>query len=73
MEENKHYDLYVMAEAKYKDSHKDLNEEELFPFDWYSSEDYFTKNKILAEAMARNVLIKDTMKYQDFIEQVKTM
>ena len=72
MEENNkvHYDLYVMAESKYKKSHEDLDDDELFPDNWYSGDNYYLKNKILAEAMMNNCLIKETEKYQEFLEKV---
>ena len=45
MNDNKaHYDLYVMAESKYVNSHKDLEKSSLFPEDWYSSDNYFLKS-----------------------------
>ncbi len=73
MNDNKaHYDLYVMAESKYVNSHKDLEKSSLFPEDWYSSDNYYLKNKILAEAIMNNVLISETKGYEEFQEHVIT-
>ena len=67
-----HYNLYIMAESNYKKMNEDLDENELFPVGWYSSDNYILKNKILAEAIMNNKKIIDTDKYQEMVEGVKT-
>ena len=51
---------------------EDLDENELFPVGWYSSDNYILKNKILAEAIMNNKKIIDSDKYQEMVEGVKT-
>lgn len=54
------YDLYVFAEISYTEAHKDIYEEELFPINWYASKNYMLKNKIIAEALEKNIAIEET-------------
>ena len=61
------FNLYVIAELRYKKLHQ--GESNIFPIDWYSSKDYKLKNKIIAEAIDKNIAIKNTKLYQNkFIE-----
>ncbi len=74
MQDNdKHYNLYVLAESNYLKQHEKelLNIESLFPNDWYSITDYMLKNKILFEALSQNKHIEDTYEYQDYINNKK--
>lgn len=64
MKENLEYNLYVIAEVNYLKEHKDLSEEVLFPFDWYSLTNYKLKLAIITEALKKNILIKDTELYK---------
>ncbi len=57
------YKLYVLAELSYNKQHPNLKEEELYPLDWYSFNNYKLKNEIIAEALREKKLIKDTQKY----------
>lgn len=71
-EQEMHYSLYLMAEHNYINAHPDLTEDELFPPDWYRSQNYFLKNKILAEALIKGILVRETERYQKhFIEGVR--
>ena len=64
------FNLYVIAELGYKKKH--LNENNIFPFRWYSTKNYKLKVEIIAEALKKNILIKDTEIYQKYmIEGIK--
>lgn len=68
--EKEDYNLYIIAELSYKKKH--INEENIFPIDWYSSTNYKLKIEIIAEAIKKNVKIESTDLYQkSFIEKVK--
>ena len=71
--EEMEYHLYILAELTYKKEHEkeNLDEYELFPLDWYSSDDYKLKNKILEEAIMNNKLISQTEQFQYLIEGVR--
>ena len=71
MKEDLDYNLYVLAEIAYKKEHEDLNDEELFPFDWYSITNYKLKIEIIGEALKENILIKDTRLYKGRIEGIR--
>ena len=45
--DNEDYKLYVLAEITYTRENSNLKEEELFPVDWYSINDYKTKIEIM--------------------------
>ena len=67
------YNIYVLMETSYKDKQKEkdilnTNEDDLFPKDWYLSKDYKLKTEILAEAIDKNILVKDTNKYKESIK-----
>lgn len=65
------FDLYIIAELKYKKAHRDIPENKLFPFDWYSSRNYVLKTKIILEAIKKNIEINKTDLYQEnFIERI---
>lgn len=67
--ENMDFDLYVLAELNYKKKY--LNEENIFPVDWYSSKNYKLKTEIIAEAIKKNIKIEETELYQNkMIERV---
>jgi hypothetical protein len=65
------YKLYVLAELNYKKSNPDVLEENLYPDDWFSINNYRLKNEIIAEAIRDKKLIKDTQKYQQAREDVR--
>ena len=65
------YKLYVLAEINYKNKFKDLEEDELFPSDWYSSNNYKLKIDIILESLKTNKLIRETEKYKMFQEHVE--
>ena len=71
-ENKKHYDLYVVAESAYRKVHSEISVDELFPEGWYKDDNYYLKNKIIAEALINNILITDTSLYQEMINDVKT-
>lgn len=56
-------DLYVIAVLRYKEKNNNLKEDNLFPLDWNSSTNYHLKVEIIAEAIKKNILIKDTELY----------
>ena len=58
-------DLYVIAELRYRDENPNLTDDDLFPNDWYLSNDYHLKIEIIAKAIINKVLIKDTELYQN--------
>lgn len=63
------FDLYVIAELAYKKKYN--GEENIFPADWYSSQNYKLKIEIIAEALKNNIKIEDTDLYQNkFLEGV---
>ena len=65
------FDLYVLFELNYKKKHPNMSDEELFPGDWYSFNNYRTKIDVIAEALKNNILIGETKKYQEIREGVK--
>lgn len=71
MNDDLDYRLYVLAEIAYEKEHQELSEEDMFPIDWYSINNYKVKIEIIEEALKRKVLIKDTERYQNRIEGVK--
>lgn len=71
MNEDLDYNLYVLAEIAYKKEHKNLTDEELFPFDWYSIRNYKSKIEIISEALKEKKLIKETLLYNKRIEGIR--
>ena len=67
------YSLYVLGEMYYKRKNITVKEEDLFPADWYSFNNYRAKIDVLAEATKNGILIKDTKKYQEMHEGVKNI
>lgn len=65
------YRLYVLAEINYKKAHPEIKEDDLFPIDWYNSNNYKLKNEIIAEAIKEKKLIEETSKYQYLIEGIR--
>ena len=65
------YKLYVLAELSYKKAHPEIKEDDLFPLDWYSNNNYKLKTEIIAEAIKEKKLIEETSKYQGIIEGLK--
>ena len=65
------YKLYVLAELNYKKSNSGVLEENLYPDDWFSINNYRLKNEIIAEAIRDKKLVKDTLKYQQAKEDVR--
>ena len=54
--------LYIMAELQYKKIHNDSDD--IFPIDWYSTQNYKLKTEIIAEAIKKNIDIEETELYQ---------
>ena len=65
------YKLYVLAEITYIKENGNLKEEDLFPADWYSINDYKSKVEIIAEALNNKCLVAETQKYQDRVEGIR--
>ena len=68
---DKLFELYTLAELKYKKHFNNLNDNELFPSNWYGNKNYQKKIEIICEAIKTNTLIVNTKSYQDIIEGVK--
>ena len=71
--EDSDYKLYVLAEVAYKRENKGLEDDIIFPQDWYSIRNYKSKVEIIAEALKEKCLIKDTKLYNERIEGVRTL
>ena len=71
MKEDAHYNLYVLAEIAYKKEHQDLEENELFPEDFYSISNYQVKTEIIAESIKNKKLISETELYKNRVEGVR--
>ena len=69
--EDSDYKLYVLAEIAYKRENQDLDENTIFPQDWYSMRNYKSKVEIIAEALNNKCLIAETQKYQDRVEGIR--
>lgn len=68
MNNDKLFELYVLAELSYKKHFKRVAiEDNLFPRNWYKSKDYKKKIDILTEAIKTNKLIIDIPLYYDMI------
>ena len=57
------YQLYVLAEISYKKEHPEIKEEDLFPLDWYATNNYKLKSEIIAKALQNKILIEETEEY----------
>lgn len=68
-DKEKLFQLYTLAEMAYQKhfENKAKNIEELYPFGWYSDENYKEKITIIAEALKTEVLIVDTPSYKNMI------
>lgn len=71
MKEDAHYNIYVLAEIAYKKEHKDLEEHDLFPSDWYSIQNYQVKTQIIAEALKNKMLVSETNLYKNRVEGIR--
>ena len=61
------FHLYVVAEMRYQQEfEKEVEEENLFPANWYSSRDYKLKTEIIAEAIKKHITIDKTDLYQKY-------
>ena len=65
------YNLYVLAEIAYKKENENIDEDNLFPIDWYSITNYKVKVEIIGEAIKEKKLIKDTTLYKNRLEGVR--
>lgn len=66
--------LYIMMEGNFiKENGRNIEDDnsDLFPFNWYLSEDYKLKTEILYEAIQTKKKIVETEKYQLMIEGVR--
>ena len=68
---DKLFELYTLAELKYKKLFSNVNDNELFPSNWYANKNYQKKIEIICEAIKTNTLIVNTKSYLDIIEGVK--
>lgn len=81
MEENKEKQEQEMVchvlEVKYEKSRgreiswKPSDNEDLYPQEWHSNNNYLKKAKVLAEAIEKGCLITETTEYLDMIEGVR--
>lgn len=63
-------DLYTIAVLRYKEVNSGIKEEDLFPLDWYSNNNYHLKVEIIAEAIQRHILVKDTKLYNEKFSKI---
>ena len=66
--------IYVMMEGNFiKENGRNIEDDnsDLFPFNWYLSDDYKLKTEILYEAIQTKKKIVETEKYQLMIEGVR--
>ena len=68
---DKLFELYTLAELKYKKHFNNVNDSELFPSSWYGNKNYQKKIEIICEAIKTNTLIVNTKSYLDITEGVK--
>ena len=68
---DKLFELYTLAELKYKKHFNNLNDDDLFPSGWYGNKNYQKKIEIICEAIKNNTLIVNTKSYLDITEGVK--
>lgn len=68
---DKLFELYTLAELKYKKYFNNYNDYELFPSGWYGNMNYKMKIDIIYEAIKTNTLIINTKGYLDITEGVK--
>ena len=70
MKDSNIFKLYTLAELSYEKHFKDivLNNDSLYPVGWYYNKNYSEKIEIIAEAIEKNILIINTMGYQNLIE-----
>lgn len=61
-------DLYVIAELRYQEVNPGLDVKDLYPLGWEDTSDYHTKIEIIAEAIQKGILIKDTDLYKTFVD-----
>ena len=60
MNDQMDYDLYVLAEIAYTKDHNEIEQDDLFPINWYASKNYRLKVEIIGEALERNIMIEET-------------
>lgn len=69
--------VYKMMEINYikamgrKVTSNPLDNDDLYPLDWFSNQNYRKKIDILTEAINKKILIIDTEGYNEIIEGVK--
>ena len=68
---DKLFELYTLAELKYKRHFDNVNDNILFPSSWYGNKNYQKKIEIICEAIKTNTLIVNTKSYLDITEGVK--
>ena len=67
--DNELFELYVLAELRYKKHFNNLNDDDLFPSGWYGNNNYQNKIEIICESIETNTLIVNTKSYLDIIEK----
>ena len=55
---------YLGLETLYKK--KNLDKDNIFPYEWYNVKEYELKKKILRECLENNILIVNSSFYYDF-------
>ena len=55
---------YVLLQQKYRKLNH--NRQNIFPSEWYYVKEYDIKKKILKDCIDHNLLIKDSIYYNDF-------
>ena len=68
---DKLFELYTLAELKYKRHFDNVNDNILFPSGLYGNKNYQKKIEIICEAIKTNTLIVNTKSYLDITEGVK--
>lgn len=68
---DKLFELYTLAELKYKKHFYNYSDYDLFPSDWYGNKNYKVKIGIIYEAIKTNTLIVNTKGYLDITLGVK--
>ena len=55
---------YIVLQQKYRKENN--NQEDIFPDEWYTVEEYELKKKILSDCLSKNILIKNSSYYEEF-------
>ena len=58
-------ELYTIAVMRYKEENPNIDSNDLFPTDFNLSDNYHLKVEVIAEAIQKKILVKDTDLYKD--------